>query len=103
MRSTVPAQTAEGADRPRLGRHVRLRFDPARGRHVLLTPEVVTVLNGTGAAVLGLCDGQRTVAEIVAELRGSYDSVDDAEVCAFLDRLAARGCLRLGDAEPDRG
>ena len=84
-------------DRPRLAPHVRLIFDRARAQHVLLTPESVTVLNGTGAAVLGLCDGRRTVAEIVTELRGRYDRVDDGEVRLFLDRLAARRCLRTGE------
>ena len=63
---------------------------------MLLTPEAVTVLNGTGAAVLGLCDGRRTVAEIVAELRGRFDHVDDDEVRLFLDRLAARRCVEVG-------
>jgi pyrroloquinoline quinone biosynthesis protein D len=81
-------------DRPRLARHVRLTFDPARSQHVLLTPEAVTVLNG--AAVLGLCDGQRTVGEIVAELRGRYSRVDGDEVRLFLDRLAARRCVEAG-------
>jgi pyrroloquinoline quinone biosynthesis protein D len=90
-------------DRPRLAPHVRLTFDRARGRHVLLTPESVTVLNGTGAAVLGLCDGRRTVAEIVTELRGRYDRVDDGEVRLFLDRLAARRCLRTGEEAVGRG
>ena len=103
MRSTVPVQTASGADRPRLARHVRMGFDPARGQHVLLTPEAVTVLNRTGAAVLELCDGQRTVAEIVAELRGRYASVDDDEVRVFLDRLVARRCLETRDTGADRG
>ncbi len=105
MRSTAPVPTADGADRPRLARHVRMGFDPARERHVLLTPEAVTVLNRTGAAVLELCDGQRTVTEIVAELRGRYASVDDAEVRVFLDRLAARRCLETGGggAEAGRG
>ncbi len=103
MRSTAPVQTASGADRPRLARHVRLRYDPARGQHVLLTPEAVTVLNGTGAAVLGLCDGQRTVTEIVAELRGRYDHVDDDEVRRFVDRLAARRCLEIGERAVGRG
>ena len=96
MPSTAPVQTASDADRPRLARHVRLRFDPARGQHVLLTPEAVTVLNGTGAAVLELCDGQRTVTEIVAGLRARYDHVDDAEVRLFLDRLVARRCVEVG-------
>ncbi len=103
MRSTAPVQTASGAERPRLARHVRMGFDPARGQHVLLTPEAVTVLNRTGAAVLELCDGQRTVTEIVAELRGRYASVDDDEVRAFLDRLVARRCVEVGDAEAGRG
>jgi pyrroloquinoline quinone biosynthesis protein D len=102
MRSTTPVQTADGADRPRLARHVRLRYDPARGQHVLLTPEAVTVLNGTGAAVLELCDGQRTVTEIVAELRGRYASVVDDEVRLFVDRLAARRCLDLQHAGAGR-
>jgi pyrroloquinoline quinone biosynthesis protein D len=96
MRSTGPAPMTGDADRPRLARHVRLIFDPARSQHVLLTPEAVTVLNGTGAAVLDLCDGQRTVAEIVAELRGRYSHVDGDEVQLFLDRLAARRCVEAG-------
>ena len=97
MRSTGPMQTGSGAGRPRLAPHVRLAFDPARERHVLLAPEAVTVLNGTGAAILALCDGQRTVTQIVAELHARYDRVDDGEVRAFLSGLAARGCVQAGD------
>jgi pyrroloquinoline quinone biosynthesis protein D len=95
MPSTGPTPIASDADRPSLAPHVRLTFDPARERHVLLTPEAVTVLNGTGAAVVGLCDGTRTVAEIVAELRARYERVDDDEVRVFLDRLAARRCVEV--------
>jgi pyrroloquinoline quinone biosynthesis protein D len=80
----------DGDSRPRLARHVRLTYDRARDRHVLLTPETITVLNGTGASILGLCDGQRTVAEIVAELRGQYGRVDEDEIGVFLDRLTER-------------
>jgi pyrroloquinoline quinone biosynthesis protein D len=95
MPSTGPTQTVSGADRPRLAPHVRLTFDPARERHVLLTPESVTVLNGTAAAVLGLCDGERTVADIVAALHGRYDRVDGDEVLLLLDRLTARHRVEL--------
>jgi pyrroloquinoline quinone biosynthesis protein D len=96
MPSTGPMQIDNDLGRPRLAPHVRLTFDPARERHVLLTPEAVTVLNATGAAILGLCDGQRAVTEIVAELHGRYDRVDDAEVRRFLAGLAARGCIEAG-------
>jgi pyrroloquinoline quinone biosynthesis protein D len=95
MPSTRPTQTASGADRPRLAPHVRLTFDRTRDRHVLLTPESVTVLNGTAAAVLGLCDGERTVTDIVAALHGRYDRVNGDEVRLLLDRLATRRCVEL--------
>jgi pyrroloquinoline quinone biosynthesis protein D len=90
MPSTTPTQPISGTDRLRIAAHVRLTYDPARERHVLLSPEAVAVLNGTGVAVLRLCDGTRTVAEIVAGLRCRYDRVDDAEVQRFLGHLAAR-------------
>ncbi|OLT18200.1 pyrroloquinoline quinone biosynthesis protein PqqD [Pseudonocardia sp. CNS-139] len=86
-----------GADRPRLARHVRLTFDRTRQRHVLLHPETVVVLHGTGAEILQLCDGRRTVAEIVAALAGRYRSVPDDEVRRFLDRLLARRWVELAD------
>ena len=95
MPSTGPTRTASGADRPRLAPHVRLTFDPARERHVLLTPESVTLLNATAAAVVDLCDGERTVADIVAVLRRRYERVDGDEVRLLLDRLATRRHVEL--------
>lgn len=89
-------RTVDDTDRPRLASHVRLTFDASRDRHVLLAPESVSVLNGTGATVLGLCDGARTVAEIVTELHGRYDRVDGDEVRRFLARLVAKRCLEVG-------
>jgi len=89
--------TVEGSSRPRLAPHVRLRFDRARAQHVLLGPEAVVVLNGTGADILGLCDGQRTVAQIEAELAGRYDRVADGEVQQFLARLVAKRCVEVSD------
>jgi pyrroloquinoline quinone biosynthesis protein D len=83
------------SDRPRLARHVRLTYDRVRQKHILLHPETVVVLNGSGAAIVELCDGKRTVAEIVAELGARYRSVPDDEVRLFLTRLAARRCVEL--------
>ena len=85
------------SDRPTLARHVRMHFDRTRGRHVLLMPETVVALNPTGADILELCDGGRTVAEIVAELTGRYDRVVDDEVSGFLTRLVGRRCVEIKD------
>ena len=58
-------------------------------------PETVVTLNPTGADILELCDGERTVAEIVTELSGRYDRVVDDEVTDFLARLRARRCVQI--------
>ena len=81
---------------PKLAPHVRLRFDATRNQTVLLGPESVAVLNGTGASILSLCDGQRTVGEIVAELRGTYKRVDEDEIRTFLGRLTKRRSIVHG-------
>lgn len=95
MPSTRLMPTASDGDRPRLAPGVKLTFDPVRERHVLLAPEAVSVLNATGATILGLCDGQRTVAEIVAELDRRYEHVAGEEVRQFLGQLAARRCVEV--------
>ncbi|MDN5696441.1 MAG: pyrroloquinoline quinone biosynthesis peptide chaperone PqqD [Rubrobacter sp.] len=89
--------TVLSTNQPHLARRVRLEWDPAREQQVLLAPEEVLVLNQTGAIIIGLCDGKRTVVEIVEELRGQYDHVADDEVRDFLARLAAKRWMELGD------
>ncbi len=92
MTSTVPR-----AGRPRVARFVKMRWDASRERHVLLGPETVVVLNPTGADILGLCDGHRSVADITEELGRRYDRVVDDEVTQFLARLAARRWVEISD------
>ncbi|MFC5953555.1 pyrroloquinoline quinone biosynthesis peptide chaperone PqqD [Streptomyces pratens] len=94
---TRPGVGVSGSDRPRLARHVRLTFCRTRQRQVLQLPETVVVLNGSGAAILELCDGRHTVAEIVAELGARYRTVPDDEVRQFLTRLVARRWMELTD------
>ncbi|WP_443056096.1 pyrroloquinoline quinone biosynthesis peptide chaperone PqqD [Streptomyces sp. IBSBF 3136] len=60
-------------------------------------PETVVILNGSGAAILELCDGRHTVAEIVTELGARYRSVPDDQVRQFLTRLVSRRWLELSD------
>ena len=87
----------QSTNRPHLARQVRQEWDPVREKQVLLAPEGVLVLNQTGATILGLCDGERTVGQIVDELRGRYKRVAGDEVGDFLARLAARRWVELDD------
>lgn len=101
MTSTRVPPAVAGSDRPRLARHVRLGFCRTRQRAILQLPETVVLLNGSGADILGLCDGRRTVAEIVAELGARYRSVPEVEVRRFVAGLVARRCVVLGGAGLD--
>ena len=79
---------------PVLWRLARLDFDAVRQRHVLLYPEGTVLLHETRAAILGLCDGHRTVAEITGALQERYAGVVAADVTEFLSQLAERELIR---------
>ncbi len=79
---------------PVLWRLARLDFDSVRQRHVLLYPEGAVLLNETSAAILGLCDGHRTVDEITQVLQERYRGVVAADVGEFLSQLAERELVR---------
>ena len=80
---------------PVLWRLARMDFDPVRQKHVLLYPEGTVLLNDTGAAILELCDGRRSVAEIARVLQERYGSGDvTADVVEYLSGLAERELIR---------
>ncbi|HEV7364296.1 MAG TPA: pyrroloquinoline quinone biosynthesis peptide chaperone PqqD [Gemmatimonadales bacterium] len=81
---------------PKLWRLARLEYDRVRQRPVLLYPEGAVLLNDTGFAILELCNGSRTVAEIVSILSERYRADVSADVTEYLDRMADRELVRAG-------
>ena len=82
--------------RPALAAKSRLRDDRLTGRTILLAPERGLFLSASAAAVVKLCDGQRTVAEIVEELvgvTGGERATITSDVGALLEELAGRGLV----------
>jgi pyrroloquinoline quinone biosynthesis protein D len=79
-----------GESVPRLWRLARLDYDPVRQARVLLYPEGAVLLNETGAAVLELVDGKRTVAEIAAILGERYQADVIADVTEYLAGLVEK-------------
>ncbi len=80
--------------RLRLATGARLRYDEVREEHLLLVPEGAVRLNRTAAEVLELCDGQRSLDEIVGALSARYDGADlRDDVRALADAMAARGLV----------
>jgi len=80
--------------RPRLVTGARLRYDEVREEHVLLIPEGAVRLNPTAAEVLELCDGERSLEDIVGALSARYDGADVRDdVRGLVDAMAQRGLV----------
>jgi pyrroloquinoline quinone biosynthesis protein D len=74
------------------------RLNAAGGpEDLLLIPEGALRLKGPARAIVELCNGERTLADIVVELRRRYPSAEPArietEAVALLARLRERGAL----------
>ena len=84
--------------KPRLAAKVRLKWDEVRQKPLLLFPEGVLVLNPTAHEVISLCDGQRTVGEIVKTLGEKFRSdTIDADVKELLARLIGKSFIIIAD------
>ena len=80
--------------RPRLATGNRLQYDDIRAEHLLLVPEGVVRLNASAAAVLELCDGERSIDDIVGALAARYDGADVGDdVRELVDAMARKGLV----------
>lgn len=76
--------------RPRIGSRFRLQWEEAQQAWVLLFPEGMVKLNGSAGEIMKRCNGTSSVAEIVADLEGSFGVQGlQGDVLAFLE--IARG------------
>jgi pyrroloquinoline quinone biosynthesis protein D len=89
-----------GAAVPALPRGVKLRFDKARDRWVLLAPERVLMPDDIAVEILKRCDGKTTLDGIVEDLAAAF-SADPAQVegdvRTFLQDLADKGMIQLNE------
>jgi pyrroloquinoline quinone biosynthesis protein D len=77
----------------------RLMYDEVREEHMLLVPEGAVRLNPTAAEVLELCDGERSLDEIVGALSARYTGSDlGDDVRGLVDGMARRGVVTDADA-----
>jgi pyrroloquinoline quinone biosynthesis protein D len=84
------------ASKPVLPRHAKLKFDETRQRWVILAPERVLAPDDIAVEVLQLCDGARSVSDMIDLLTAKYAAPRDAigtDVIAMLQDLADKGFL----------
>ncbi|MBV8943064.1 MAG: pyrroloquinoline quinone biosynthesis peptide chaperone PqqD [Solirubrobacterales bacterium] len=85
--------------RPRLVTGARLRYDEVREEHLVLLPEGAVRLNRTAAEVLELCDGGRSLDDIVSILAARYEGANLREdVRGLVGAMTQRGLLVDGSA-----
>lgn len=83
---------------PRLGAGFRLQWEPAQQAHVLLYPEGMVKLNGSAGEIMTRCDGQRSIAHIVADLEAAFaaQGLGD-DVLAFVELAMQQRWLTLSE------
>ncbi len=84
----------DGTSRPRLTGKARVRWDPVRNAHFLLSPERGLKLNAVGAQIVLACDGATSVDTIVSAIAAATEGAERATVArdvqSFLSELARR-------------
>lgn len=89
--------TPTPTQRPALKRGCRL--STTGPEPLLLIPEGVLRLQGPGKQILELCDGERSLAGVVEQLKTVFPTADpgtmEKEVASFLSALATKGAIEF--------
>ena len=83
---------------PKFPRGVRLKHDEARQEWVLLAPERLIKCDPIAAAVLQLCDGKRSLSEIVKLLASQFNAdagIIERDVTALLQVLSDKKMVQM--------
>jgi pyrroloquinoline quinone biosynthesis protein D len=83
---------------PKFPRGVRLKHDEARQEWVLLAPERLIKCDPIAAAVLQLCDGKRSLSEIVRLLASQFNAdaaIIERDVTALLQGLSDKKMVQM--------
>jgi pyrroloquinoline quinone biosynthesis protein D len=65
--------------KPVLVRNCRMSESPGQ-TDMLLMPEGVIKIKGTGRDIIALCDGNKTLNEIIAALKAKYPQAPEAQI-----------------------
>ena len=89
------------ASRPHFPKYVRMQFDPVRNRFAVLAPERVYWPDDVTIDILKLCNGERSISVIAAELAQTYEApleTIQADVLEFIQSWTDLHILKLSAA-----
>lgn len=80
----------------KLSRKFRFQWEESQQKHVLLYAEGMVQLNESAAEILQLCDGERSVKEIIRALQAKFPDADiQSDVLIFLTDALDKGWIVL--------
>ena len=91
-------RTISDESRPRLAAHRRLKFDESRKSWVIQAPERVFLLDEIAYAIVSRCDGEKSLAGIIDELRAAFDAPHDVvagDVKNLVEEFTGKGVMEL--------
>ena len=72
----------------------RLQWEEAQQKNVILYPEGMVELNQSSSEILKLCDGTRTLAQIVSDLEAAFSTSGlTNDITAFLEVALQNGWI----------
>ena len=75
----------------------RFQWEEAQDAHVLLYPEGMIRLSESAGAILGRCDGERTLDGVLESLHEAFPGADlDDDVIEFLTIALGKGWIEFG-------
>ncbi|HEX4918621.1 MAG TPA: pyrroloquinoline quinone biosynthesis peptide chaperone PqqD [Limnobacter sp.] len=81
-------------EHPKLNPLFRMQYEEAQKTHVLLYPEGMVKLNQSASEILLLCDGTRTVTQIVKHLETKFSTQGlEPDVRSMLTEACRRNWL----------
>ena len=82
---------------PKLPRHAKLRFAKPRDKWIILAPERVFELDEIAYEIVSLCDGERSLVDLVDVLSAKFDQAPrdaiQTDVTGMLQNLADKGFI----------
>lgn len=83
-------------DRPEINPMYMFRWEEQEQAYLMLYPEGIIKLNDSAGNILKLCSGDRTLEEIIAELKQLFGVDDlDNDVYSFMEAALGKGWIRV--------
>ncbi len=73
----------------------RLQWEEAQQKEVILYPEGMVELNQSSAEILKLCDGTRTLAQLITDLEAKFETTGlTNDITVFLEDALKNGWIQ---------